>query len=1073
MANDCKRTKVLSIFDRSPRGGLILVLSILLAVSVAITSNAQSSNKFREMGTLEFGTDKEFRPTLGPGEVHLYHVPLEANQYVQIGASFTGVDGVITAYSPGGAKLEEVTAPNSTEELKELWWITKETGDYQIRIRGKSIQASGKYSIDIRELIQNVGSNAKRIRICSAVAEGWRLHEIGTREALLEAIPILQTAVSLSQEVGDIHYFQLASLYLGEVYHFLSEYRKAIQVYEPLLPLLPDPVDPTKGDPSWTYNNIASSYSALGERQKAREFYERAFQIAEVQDRYLRKVKGHPAEAGLFGMTLTALGNISLQLGEKQKALDYFYQALPYWNIARHNGPQTFGVARANRGLSQVYASLRDTEKALTYAQQALKYSRDTVDFIGQVEALNILGGVYSADQNPERAIESFKEALQISLSTGDRNGQAKALANLGYLYFKMGMLTSAEKSFADALNLFGEIQNPGGEARAMTGMGMVVRTKGELKRAVELYTQALPLLEHTIDREGEAETLYELAQTQVELGELFAARESIEKAINQIEFVRRSFAGTDLRASYRSATERYYELYIRLLMRLHEQNPNAGYDVLAFEQSDLSRARGLLESLREAGLNIRESANPQLLRREQELQQLLIDKGNRADRNKGFTPEQKAAAEREIDNLIDELRRVRGDISASSPRYAALTQPKRLTLADIREKALDTDTVLLAYELGEERSFLWLATSNSLFSYQLPQRSVVEAMARPFYRAASSDRSGKEVELSAGKLSEMLLAPVAEQIRGKRLLIVADGILQYIPFAALPDPSAPVSARPLILDHQIVSLPSASTLVELRTERRLQEPRDKSLAVFADPVFSSNDSRVRRGPQSAPIQKQEETRSLGEIQFDLWRREFDGGEEDIPRLQSTRLGENAISKSIPTQKRMVALDFDASRATALTGNLGEYQIVHFATHGLLDSRRPELSGLVLSLVDRDGRPTNGFLQMHEIYNLKLPVELVVLSACRTALGAEVKGEGLVGVTRGFMYAGAPRVVSSLWEVDSKATAELMTQFYREMLNNKLAPAAALRAAQVRMSQTRRWQSPYFWAGFVLQGEYR
>ena len=186
-----------------------------------------------------------------------------------------------------------------------------------------------------------------------------------------------------------------------------------------------------------------------------------------------------------------------------------------------------------------------------------------------------------------------------------------------------------------------------------------------------------------------------------------------------------------------------------------------------------------------------------------------------------------------------------------------------------------------------------------------------------------------------------------------------------------------------------------------------------------------------------------------------------------------TREEAGAIIAFAQEAQRLEALDFDASRARALSPDIGDYRIVHFATHGLLNSRHPELSGVVLSLVDEHGALQDGFLRLDDIYNMKLGADLVVLSACRTALGKDVKGEGLVGLTRGFMYAGAPRVVASLWDVKDAATAELMKRFYRGMLKEGLRPAAALRAAQISMSQDKRWEAPYYWAGFVLQGEWK
>jgi CHAT domain-containing protein len=168
----------------------------------------------------------------------------------------------------------------------------------------------------------------------------------------------------------------------------------------------------------------------------------------------------------------------------------------------------------------------------------------------------------------------------------------------------------------------------------------------------------------------------------------------------------------------------------------------------------------------------------------------------------------------------------------------------------------------------------------------------------------------------------------------------------------------------------------------------------------------------------------------------------------------------------------MSAYDFTANREKALSPELSRYRIVHFATHGITNDQEPELSGLVLSLVDQRGKPQDGLLRLRDIYNLQLAAELVVLSACDTALGKEVKGEGLMSMVRGFMYSGTPRVLASLWKVDDEATAELMKEFYKHLLQEGMTPAAALRQAQITQMQKKSRQSPYYWAGFQLQGEW-
>jgi CHAT domain-containing protein len=195
--------------------------------------------------------------------------------------------------------------------------------------------------------------------------------------------------------------------------------------------------------------------------------------------------------------------------------------------------------------------------------------------------------------------------------------------------------------------------------------------------------------------------------------------------------------------------------------------------------------------------------------------------------------------------------------------------------------------------------------------------------------------------------------------------------------------------------------------------------------------------------------------------------------DNDFPRLSATRVEADKIIAFAKNGISMMALDFDASLETVTRPETGSYRILHFATHGLFDSEHPETSAIVLSLVDKQGNPQNGFLRLHNIYNLNLPVELVVLSACNTALGKDIKGEGLIGMTRGFMYAGAARVVASLWKVDDDATAELMKNFYQQMLEEDKRPAAALRAAQVKMWERRQWHAPYYWAAFTFQGEWR
>jgi CHAT domain-containing protein len=294
---------------------------------------------------------------------------------------------------------------------------------------------------------------------------------------------------------------------------------------------------------------------------------------------------------------------------------------------------------------------------------------------------------------------------------------------------------------------------------------------------------------------------------------------------------------------------------------------------------------------------------------------------------------------------------------------------------------------------------------------------------------------------------------------------------LHYVPFAALPLPGAGGASPDRVVErHEVVYLPSASVAGLIRAEHQQRRPAERLLAVLADPVFEAADQRLTGDRVSAGRSAASRTRTIERL-ADVSPLEGPEPGWQVSRLPFTRREAAAIVAVAPDSGARLATDFDASRELVLSGELASYRYIHFATHGFYDSDFPELSGIVLSLFDRRGRPVNGFFRLHDIYNLKLNADLVVLSACQTGLGKHVSGEGLIGLTRGMLYAGASRVAASLWNVDDAATAELMQHFYAGMLREKISPASALRAAQLRMLRTKRWSDPWFWAAFVIQGD--
>jgi CHAT domain-containing protein len=606
--------------------------------------------------------------------------------------------------------------------------------------------------------------------------------------------------------------------------------------------------------------------------------------------------------------------------------------------------------------------------------------------------------------------------------------------------------------------------------------MGNVYAALREKQKALEYYSQSLPLSRATGDRRWEATTLFNIAYVKRDQNNLTEALNDIESSLKIIENLRTKIASPELRSSYFATVQNYYEFYIDLLMQLHKTNPKSGYDTKALEASERSRARSLLELLQESNANIREGISPDLLQQEKSLQQQLdaIEK-QRIEAVSSPNPNQTKIAE--IDKqrlaLLQQYQQIQTPIRTASPRYAALTQPQPLTLPEIQKQILDDNTILLQYSLGEDRSYLWVVTSTGLTSYELPKQVDIETAARAFRTAITSKNDKyipQKVAVASANLGQLILQPAAAQLGNKRLLIVPDGVLHYTPFPALTisQTAGQNTNVPLIVEHEIITLPSASTLAILRQNYGDRKPPSQTLAILADPVFSPTDERVK-GQLTPATTEQLESNNLG------LNRSLRASDRGWPpeRLPFTRQEAQTILSLFPSASSSQKIDFDASRTTATDGNLVNYQIIHLATHGIANNKNPELSGIVMSMVDDKGNLVNGFLRLTDIFNLKLAANLVVLSACQSGMGQNIKGEGMVGLTRGFMYAGAQRVAVSLWSVDDEGTAVLMQKFYQKMLQQKLAPAAALRAAPIEMMQQEKWQSPYYWAAFTLQGEWK
>lgn len=1016
-----------------------LSLSFMVANGIAQTPDSASQNQEAKSLVLDQVVEAE----LTKGVTHYYQITMSEKQKLTVAVQQLSVDVKVTLFDPNGEVVAESNNPHAIEAPELVQTISRVAGVYRVAVTTAKPNAAGRYKIDVEALSDATEKDIATYQAEKLFAEGLMLSYRNTAETVLQAIEKFEESYKFAKIAGDSKYQTICLANIGGRYSTLGERQKALEYH--LRALESAKASGDKAIEAAAYHNTASNYQRLGNIQKSFEAFQRGLEIARAAND-MRSLANLQA----------SLGGLYWDLGDRQTAFNYFQEALE----TNRKGGDHSNEANVMSKIALYYEEIGDKEKALEFYQQAYSISQTYKIQRPQALYLYYIGRVYADTGNKEKALEFLNLALERCRTSGNRTVESNVLVRLAILHGANGEAAKASDFFKQGL---------------------------QLSRAVE-------------NKIGEASVLYYKAKFERDSGNLEQAKADIEESLSIVESFRSKIGVPNLRASYLATIQNHYELAINILFRLHAKDSTLGYDRQALEMNERARARTLLESLAEAQVNIREGVPAELLQKEKALLQKL---NARAEAFSSLTVKQTDAissVRKELEDLRGEYERLQSQIRASSPRYAALNFPTPLTVKDIQQQVLDADTMLIEYALGKEKSFAFVVTSDSVQTFELAKREAIETRAQRVYELVTKrnkrikfetideknvrvSQADGEISTATNELSKEILAPIAKSLTKKRLLIVADGALQYVPFAMLPKAAIgrdKTNEQLLIEPHEIINLPSASTLAVLREEIKGRKPAPKTVAVFADPVFDTDDDRFKtiaskKANFSPELYAKARNRGIADSS-DLTRalrsmEEESDLELDLLRLPFTRKEAEAISALVPSTQRKATLDFSANRNAALNPEISQYRIIHFATHSFVSSTHPELSGIVLSLVDEQGKSQEGFLRTSDIYNLKLPADLVVLSGCRTGLGKEIRGEGLIGLTRGFMYAGAQRIVVSLWDVDDEATSELMTRFYRRMLKDKLSPAAALRQAQVSMMNDKRWSNPYYWAAFILQGE--
>jgi CHAT domain-containing protein/tetratricopeptide (TPR) repeat protein len=1071
-------------------GGLLFLTGQYRA---AYAASPILSSRPQDLAVESLAQDLTDTPLLAPverelkgGESHSYRVNLTSGQFLYALVEQKGVDVEVALFAPDGHQLAVADSPNDLWGPEPILLVAETPGDYRVEVRAPNSKApAGRYEIKPITLREATPADKEHVAAERLFDEGRKLRAGQTAAERRASIEKYEQALPLFGAAGDTYRQALTRLSIGFAYAQLSEYQSALNHGSEALSLA-RALDERRLEAAID-TFLGAMNDALGNVKEGLEHYNQALASS-------RESGNRSAEAS----SLNNIGTIYFNIADWQKSLEYWSQALPIYKSLGNQ--QQESITLLNMGVA--YNTLGESQEALRYLQESLTIRQAIGDKNGASVTLSNIGNAYFDLGDTQQALEYYNQALAMQRTLGNHAREADTLDRIGVAYAAMGQPGKALEYHQQALPLQHATGNLRREAISLSNLGNAYNLLGRPNEALDNYNRALPIFRNIGDLNSVGIVLEGIARAERSLGNLSESRKQIEAALASVEQVRARVSRGQLRASYLASRQDAYHFYIDLLMQLHRLKPFERHDVAALEISERARARSLLELLTEAHIDIRQGADAALLARERELSQQLNAKVQRLTVR--TAPSQLASLNREIGQLELEYQQVQEALRKSSPRYAELVQPQPLKLKEIQQEVLDVDTMLLEYSLGDEHSYVWAITNNAITSHELPKREELEKAARQVYELLTARTHAQkretvaeqrarvartEVELprATAELSRMVLGPVASELGNKRLVIVADGALQYVPFAMLPEPKGNSSSKvsntrplrvarvnpPLIVEHEVISLPSASTFAAQRRELSNRKPAPNAVAVLADPVFQTSDERVMSEKGQATAAGQERFNRVASTRLLEHIADNSTGTPSIRRLPFTRREAEQIIAVAPAPISMEALGFKANLATATGPELGRYRYVHFATHGYFDSEHPSLSGLVLSLVDEHGRPQDGFLGANEIYNLKLPAELVVLSACETGLGKEVKGEGLVGLTRGFMYAGAARVVVSLWSVSDQATSELMQRFYKRLLQDKQRPAAAMRAAQVEMLRQPRWQQPYYWAAFTLQGEWR
>ena len=799
--------------------------------------------------------------------------------------------------------------------------------------------------------------------------------------------------------------------------------------------------------------NIGLVYEGISDCTAAVDNFTQAFHIQQ-------RVKD---EAGA-AQTLVNLGVCNKNLGRYGKAIQQFREALGKF---QHVNDQS-GTADCYTNLGVLFKNIGAWKKAEGYYAQALRIHEKLGDAANKAADLANLGVLYAGSGDYGLALDHLGKAREILARTEDRRQAAICVYNSAAVLVLMERLGEASKLLDGAAAEFARLGYAPGTANCKLARGRIERRLGHAAAADACFSEALDL-----SRKAEAPDLVclcanELAASMAGKGRTDDALELYREAIRQVERIRRNVGTFDLASVFHERRSEVYRSAARTIAARAAEDPAAG--PVAYAYAEMGLARGFLDMLVESGVDVREGADPDLLRREKFLLSRMASINSTIALEAGSAPPERIEALKgKLQDTETEYQKLQIDLKQKCPRYAGLYYPETLTAPQVQQ-ALAPDTVLLEYMIDKEGSLLFALTADKIAVHALPPEETLRRQVEEFGRLLTARRSRTYCAAARG-LYKALVGPAAELVEGRsRIIVVPDGILHYLPFECLLTEDAPRAdfpRLPYLLRTAVVSYaPSASALLELSRRRKADAGYGWELLICADPDYGAGEDEAR-----------------------LTLRESIYLKKHLARLPFSALEAKNVAALFRPDEVVTLCRADASEDKLKAMDLTAFRYVDFAAHALLDEEQPQFSSIVLA---QTGGEEDGFLQMQEILNMKLNARLVTLSACSTARGQLLKGEGVVGLSRAFFYAGTPSVVASLWSVNDASTAKLMTELFRALKTPGTTPAQALRQAKLALLDAApaspfavvpdkpapdsfdaagSYSHPFYWSAFVLMGE--